>query len=126
MDAHALGRSRRDAAGASEERRNMGVFKHAKDAMQAAQAGTNMAGAVPVASSPDDDPDPINGVSLEQYAQICKTITARGLDSVGVDAFVQTQGITPGDWKAATDGWNARFTGNLALGMRFGNLLTSP
>jgi len=39
-----------------------------------------------------------------------------------VESFVKLQGHSPEDWQAAYDGWNARFKGNMALSVHFGNL----
>jgi len=39
-----------------------------------------------------------------------------------VESFVKLQGHSPEDWQAAYDGWNARFKGNMALAVQYGNL----
>ncbi len=66
--------------------------------------------------------EPIAGVSLEHYAKLSKAIGERKLDQEGIDSFVQLQGLTPEAWKAASEGWNARFKGNMALAVQYGNL----
>jgi hypothetical protein len=66
--------------------------------------------------------EPIAGVTLEKYAEISKAIGERRLDQAGIETFVQMHGVTPEAWQAAYDGWNARFKGNMALSVHFGNL----
>ena len=85
--------------------------------MQAAQMGAAPGGAVDPALL-----EPIAGISLERYAQLAKSIGERKLDQAGVESFVKLQGHSPEDWQAAYDGWNARFKGNMALSVHFGNL----
>lgn len=94
--------------------------------MQAAQAAAMQAQVPQVGGAPGGvDPallEPIAGISLERYAQLAKSIGERKLDQAGVESFVKLQGHSPEDWQAAYDGWNARFKGNMALSVQFGNL----
>jgi hypothetical protein len=89
--------------------------------MQAAQ----MAAAGAPGAAGTIDPallEPIAGVSLEKYAELAKAIGERKLDQAATDQFVQLHGVTPEDWQAAYDGWNARFKDNMPLSVHFGNL----
>jgi len=96
--------------------------------LQAAQAGayagvpggSMMPGTVDAATL-----EPINGISLEEYARIAKTIGAQQLDQAGTEALVQRIGHSVADWQGAYDGWNARFKGNTALSVQFGTIYQS-
>jgi hypothetical protein len=68
---------------------------------------------------------PINGITLEDYARIAKTIGEQRLDQAGTEALVQRLGHSSSDWQAASDGWNDRFTGNTALSVQFGTIYQS-
>jgi len=127
----------------------MGLFKQMKDLktvvgavpgiidqtqqMQAnamAMQGTYGAATVPGAAMMPGtlDPavlEPINGISLEQYARIAKTIGEQRLDQAGTEALVQRLGLSVADWQAAYDGWNARFKGNTQLSVQFGTIYQS-
>jgi glutamate formiminotransferase len=105
--------------GMVEEAQKMAQQAQALQAAQmaAAQAATPGMGAIDPALL-----EPIAGVSLEQYAQLAKTIGERHLDQAGIEGFVQSRGLSPEAWQAAYDGWNARFKGNMALSTRFGML----
>lgn len=65
--------------------------------------------------------EPIEGISLERYAQLAKTIAERELDEGAVPAMVQEAGHTLEAWKAAYDGWNDRLS-NMALATQFGQI----
>lgn len=90
--------------------------------MAAAQAQMPAMGGAPAGSVDPALLEPIAGISLERYAQLAKAIGERKLDQAGVESFVKLQGHSPEDWQAAYDGWNARFKGNMALSVHFGNL----
>lgn len=69
-----------------------------------------------------DDPiwDPIEGVSLEQYAQITKGAADQGIsDEAGVLAYAQQQGVAQADFQTAMAGWNERMKQSMAVGQRF-------
>ena len=105
----------------------MGLFKKAKDAAQQAfaqQQGGGMVhvrGAGPIdpailggpstRSVAADDPiwQPINGISLQDYADLARDAQARGVtDEAGMLAIAQERGWNPADTKAALDGWVQR------------------
>jgi hypothetical protein len=98
------------------------LIQQAQDMQAAASA---QAAAAQGAMASDVDPallEPIEGISLELYARFAKTIGERGLDEAGTKAMVEKAGHTAEQWKAAYDGWNARFKGNMNLSTRFGML----
>lgn len=98
--------------------------------LQAANATATAAGAVPGAGLMPGTVDasttaPINGISLEEYARIAKTIGEQRLDQAGTEALVQRIGHSVADWQGAYDGWNDRFKGNTALSVQFGTIYQS-
>ncbi len=118
----------------------MGFFKKAKDALGAAQQqGDGMvhvrgAGLVDPAllggpstrSVAENDPiwAPINGISLENYAELAKAAQARGVtDEAGMIALAGERGWDPADTKAALDGWVQRMGQSMAVGQQFRKLL---
>ena len=123
----------------------MGLFKKAKDA--AASAGQAFAqqqgngrvhvqGAGPTdpailggpstRSVAGDDPiwQPINGISLEDYAALARDAQARGVtDEAGMITLAQERAWNPADTKAALDGWVARMGQSMAVGQQFRKFL---
>lgn len=85
----------------------------------AAQAAAQQAGAQQAGAAAGPDFEPIAGVSLEQFAEVCKGLAAHGHDqSKGVEVAA-SKGISPVDWQQAFDGWNARVKTNPAVAQRF-------
>jgi hypothetical protein len=126
----------------------MGFFDKAKDkareAAAAAQQGWNpqqpgmvhVQGAGPIdpaafggpstRSVAGDDPiwQPINGISLQDYADLAKVAQARGInDEAGMITLAGERGWTPADTKAALDGWVQRMSQSMAVGQQFRKLL---
>ena len=125
----------------------MGLFKNAKEAAQQAQhafaqqpqgdgmvhvqgAGGMMDPAVfggpSTRSVATDDPiwQPINGISLQDYADLARDAQARGVtDEAGMIAIAQERGWNPADTKAALDGWVQRMGQSMAVGQQFRKLL---
>ncbi|MDT5209666.1 MAG: hypothetical protein QOF67_2081, partial [Mycobacterium sp.] len=127
----------------------MGLFDKAKKAAQQAQqalapqAGQHGDGMVHVQGAggminpaviggpstsavASDDPiwQPINGISLQQYAEIARDAQARGVtDEAGMIAIAQERGLNPADTKAALDGWVQRMGQSMAVGQQFRKLL---
>ncbi len=92
----------------------------------AAYAGAGVPGGAYVPGTVDGPVlDPINGISLEEYARIAKTIGEQRLDQAGTEALVQRIGHSVADWQGAYDGWNERFKGNTALSVQFGTIYQS-
>ena len=124
----------------------MGLFDKAKKAAQQAlapQAGQQGDGMVHVhgaggminpavmggpstSAVASDDPiwQPVNGISLQDYAEIAREAQARGVtDEAGMIAIAQERGLNPADTKAALDGWVQRMGQSMAVGQQFRTLL---
>jgi hypothetical protein len=123
----------------------MGLFDKAKKAAQQAQqalapqAGqqqgdgmVHVKGAGPIdtavfggpstKSVAADDPiwAPINGISLQDYAELARDAQARGInDEAGMITLSQERGWAPADTKAALDGWVQRMGQSMAVGQQF-------
>jgi hypothetical protein len=124
----------------------MGLFDKAKKAAQqalaqpaGAQQGDGMVhvrGAGPIdtamfggpstRSVAADDPiwQPINGISLQDYAELARDAQARGIDNeAGMISLARERGWDPGDTKAALDGWVQRMGQSMAVGQQFRKFL---
>jgi hypothetical protein len=127
----------------------MGLFDKAKKAAQQAQeafaqqagqqqgdgmvhvrgAGpidTAMFGGPSTRSVAADDPiwQPINGISLQDYAELARDAQARGINNeAGMITLAQERGWDPGDTKAALDGWVQRMGQSMAVGQQFRKLI---
>ena len=69
-----------------------------------------------------DDPiwQPINGISLQDYADLARDAQARGVtDEAGMITLAQERGWNPADTKAALDGWVQRMGQSMAVGQQF-------
>lgn len=103
----------------------MGFFNKVKDAAAAAQqvridpAVFGGPSTRPVAA---DDPIwlPINGISLQDYAELGREAQSRGItDEAGMIALARERGWDAADAKAAFDGWVQRMTQSMAVGQQF-------
>jgi len=123
----------------------MGLFKKAKDAAGAVQQGWAQQqgdGIVHVQNAGPIDPavlggpstrsvavddqiwQPINGISLQDYAELARDAQARGInDEAGMIALSQERAWNPADTKAAHDGWVQRMGQSMAVGQQFRTLL---
>jgi hypothetical protein len=127
----------------------MGLFDKAKKAAQQAQqalgqqagqqqgdgmvhvrgAGpidTAMFGGPSTRSVAADDPiwQPINGISLQDYADLARDAQARGINNeAGMITLAQERGWDPADTKAALDGWVQRMGQSMAVGQQFRKFL---
>jgi hypothetical protein len=73
-----------------------------------------------------DDPiwQPINGISLQDYAELARQAQARGItDEAGMITLAQERGCNPADTKAALDGWVQRMGQSMAVGQQFRKFL---
>jgi hypothetical protein len=100
--------------------------KNAPAANQAAedQATTAQAGLVDGTQDPNDPGfEPVEGVTLDQYAKLCKSVAGAGLkDEAEVDRWAQQQGLRTGQFKRVSDEFTKRMGTNRALTNRFGML----
>jgi hypothetical protein len=123
----------------------MGLFSKAKEAAAAAQQGwaqqqgagmVHVRGAGPLdpaafggpstRSVAANDPiwQPINGISLQDYADLARDAQARRVvDEAGMIALATERGWNPADTKAALDGWVQRMGQSMAVGQQFRKLL---
>jgi hypothetical protein len=122
----------------------MGFFNKAKEMAQQAMApqppqGDGMVhvrGAGPIdpaafggpstRSVAADDPiwQPINGISLQDYAELARQAQARGItDEAGMITLATERGWDPADTKAALDGWVRRMGQSMAVGQQFRKVL---
>ena len=124
----------------------MGLFKKAKEAAQQAQQAfaqpqqgdgmVHVRGAGPIdpammggpstRSVASNDPiwQPINGISLQDYAELAREAQARGInDEAGMISLAQEKGWNPADTKAALDGWVQRMGQSMAVGQQFRKFL---
>lgn len=123
----------------------MGLFKKAKEAAAAAAQGLSpqqpdgavhvrgaglidpaILGGPSTRSVAADDPiwAPINGISLQDYADLARDARGRGItDESGMIALAQERGWDPADTKAAMDGWVQRMSQSMAVGQQFRTLL---
>lgn len=73
-----------------------------------------------------DDPiwEPINGVSLQDYADWAREAQARGVnDEAGLITIAGEHNVSAADAKAALDGWVARMGQSMAVGQQFRKFL---
>jgi hypothetical protein len=100
--------------------------KNAPAAKQAAedQATAMQAGLVDGTQDPDDPGfEPVEGVTLDQYAKLCKAVAGASLkDEAEVDQWAQQQGLQTGQFKRVSDEFTKRMGTNRALTNRFGML----
>jgi hypothetical protein len=98
--------------------------KHAPAAKQAAEAQATAAQAGLTEGTYDpNDPgfESVEGVSVEQYAKLCKSLAGAGLkDEAEVDQWAQQQGLQSGQFKRVNDEFTKRMGTNRALTNRFG------
>jgi hypothetical protein len=110
----------------------MGFFGKAKKAAQQAQGAVHVKGAglidPAIIGGPStrsvgaDDPIwlPINGISLQDYAQLARDAQARGItDEAGMITLAEERGWKPAHTKAALDGWVQRMGESMAVGQQF-------
>jgi hypothetical protein len=117
----------------------MGLFDKAKKAAQQALAPQQGDGTVHVQgaggmidpsfmggpstrSVAAEDPiwQPINGISLQDYAELARDAQARGInDEAGMITLSGERGWNPADTKAALDGWVQRMGQSMAVGQQF-------
>jgi hypothetical protein len=100
--------------------------KNAPAAKQAAEdrATEAQAGLVDGTQDPNDPGfEPVEGVTLDQYAKLCKSVAGAGLkDEAEVDQWAQQQGLQTGQFKRVSDEFTKRMGTNRALTNRFGML----
>ena len=100
--------------------------KNAPAAKQAAEdrATEAQAGLVDGTQDPNDPGfEPVEGVTLDQYAKLCKAVArARLKVEAEVEQWAQQQGLQTGQFKRVSDEFTKRMGTNRALTNRFGML----
>lgn len=66
------------------------------------------------------DSEPIRGVDLERYAQLCAEMLRSGLTRPdAIEQFAVEHGIAPGDWPLVQAGWIERLHASEDLRVRY-------
>jgi hypothetical protein len=64
--------------------------------------------------------EPINGISLQHYAELAREAQAHAITGeAGMITLAQERGWNPADTKAALDGWVQRTGQSMAVGQQF-------
>jgi len=79
------------------------------------------------AMQPTDPNDPIwapiEGVTLDKYAEISAGLLKKGIAGPdNVNAFVESMGVKPGTWGVVQSGWAGRMASNMAVRTRWGTI----
>jgi len=82
---------------------------------QAAQFGADPYGT----GTAGPDFEPIDGVSLEQFAAVSKGVAAYNYDQSMLPQVAASKGIESHVWETASQGWNDRIRRNPAVAQRF-------
>jgi hypothetical protein len=118
------------APGLVEQAQQMGAQAQQMAAAQQAAAQARMAqfgGAQPGAFGQQAAPtgpdfEPIDGVTLEQFAAVGKAVAAYNYDGTKLPEIAASRGIPAAVWESASRGWNDRLLANPAVAQRY-NLL---
>ena len=113
----------------------MGLFKEIKGSMDEAAAATEQAAqrsqrafaahAAPLQPVDLNDPvwAPIDGITLDKYAQITAAMARQSLGPPDqAQAWLEEQGVKPGTWGNVQTGWVNRMATNEAVRTRYGIL----
>jgi hypothetical protein len=74
----------------------------------------------PAPAGPDFEP--IEGVSLDQFASVTKAVAAYNYDGSRLPEIAESQGIPGYAWETACNGWNERIKSNPAVAQRYNQL----
>jgi hypothetical protein len=113
----------------------MGIMKDFGDMMKGANEMTKAAQeqqaaaqkAQAEANQPVDLNDPmwvpIEGVTVDKYAEITALMLKKGIMGVEqVNAFAESMGVPSGKWQVVQNGWVQRMGQHMAVRTRYGNL----
>ena len=113
----------------------MGFFKDIKNMVantnsmvtNAQQMQANAMAAQQAATAPADLNDPafapIEGITVDKYAEISAALLKRGITGVeNVNTFTESMGVKPGTWATVQTGWVGRMGTSMAVRTRYGNL----
>lgn len=111
------------AAGQAEQAAGAAQGKIGVDGMMANPAAFGGPSTTPLAA---DDPllQPVNGVSLEQYARAAKAAQNAGVtDEAGMCAVAEQQGIASAvDMQVAVQEWTRRMQQSMVVGQQFNKI----
>jgi len=117
------------APGLIEQAQQMGAQAQQMAAAQQAAAQARMAqyGAQPgglgqQAGPAGPDFEPIDGVTLEQFAAVGKAVAAYNYDGTKLPEIAASMGIDGTAWESASRGWNDRMMANPAVAQRYNQL----
>jgi hypothetical protein len=101
----------------------MAAAQQAAAQAQMAQYGGQQAGGFGQAATPaGPDFEPIDNVSLDQFAAVTKAVAAFNYDGSKLPEIAASRGIPAYAWETACNGWNERIKSNPAVAQRY-NLL---
>jgi hypothetical protein len=101
----------------------MAAAQQAAAQAQMAQYGGQQAGGSGQAATPaGPDFEPIDNVSLDQFAAVTKAVAAFNYDGSKLPEIAASRGIPAYAWETACNGWNERIKSNPAVAQRY-NLL---
>ena len=118
------------APGLIEQAQQMGAQAQQMAAAQQAAAQARMAqyggghpGAFGQQAAPTGpDFEPIDGVTLEQFAAVGKAVAAYNYDGTRLPEIAASKGIPGAVWESASRGWNDRLLANPAVAQRYNQL----
>ncbi len=104
----------------------MAAAQRAAAQAQMAQFGGRQPGAFgqPTAPATPAGPDfePIDGVSLDQFAGVTRAVAAFNYDGSKLPEIAASRGIPGYAWDSACNGWNERIKSNPAVAQRYNQL----
>jgi hypothetical protein len=118
------------APGLVEQARQMGAQAQQMAEAQRAAAQAQMAqygGAKPGAFGQQAAPtgpdfEPIENVSLDQFAAVTKAVAAYNYDGSKLPGIAASKGIPEYAWETACNGWNERIKSNPAVAQRYNQI----
>jgi hypothetical protein len=101
----------------------MAAAQHAAAQARMAQYGAGQPGAFGQQAAPaGPDFEPIEGVTLEQFAAVGKGVAAYNYDGSRLPEIAASKGIPAAAWETASRGWNDRMLANPAVAQRYNQL----
>src|ERR1700733_4674315 len=111
------------APGLIEQAQQMGAAQQAAAQARMAQYGGGQPGAFGQQAAPaGPDFEPIDGVTLEQFAAVGKAVAAYNYDGTKLPGIAASMGIPGPAWESASRGWNERMMANAAVAPRYNQL----
>jgi hypothetical protein len=101
----------------------MAAAQQAAAQARLAQLGGTQPGAFGQQAAPaGPDFEPIDGVTLEQFAAVGKGVAAYNYDGTRLPEIAASKGISGPAWESASRGWNDRMMANPAVAQRYNQL----